>query len=441
MSIYDRQYDVVVAGGGPSGVAAAIAAARNNASVLLIERYGFLGGMATNASVPVFCPYSDGEKAVIRGIGLEILEAMQEQSWEEPVIEEDNGLHQLDWVAIDPEILKRILDEKVLESGSQLLFHTFVEGVKTEAGKITGINVVNKEGRFTIQANVFIDCTGDADLVAKAGGEFEYGDENGLVQGVTLCFRLANVDSEKYLKYRGEVQETGNLSVAVNKARARGDFPFPEKDVATFKLQHSNIAGLNFGHVFEINPLKAEDLTRAELEARKKLPDFIRFLNKYVPGLENAVLASSGPFIGLRESRRIVGEYRLSRKDYTSRALFEDTIARYAYPIDIHASNTEGVIIGNGKNDFYTSRYQIGESYGIPYRALLPKGLENILVAGRTLSADRAMHGSFRVMPCCFATGQAAGTAAAICCEEEKTLRNIPIGKLQEVLIKQGAYL
>jgi hypothetical protein len=441
MSIYDRQYDVVVAGGGPSGVAAAIAAARNHASVLLIERYGFLGGMATNASVPVFCPYSDGEKAVIRGIGLEILEAMRKQAWDEPVIEENNGLHELDWVPIDPEILKRVLDELVLESGCQVLFHTFVEDVKVEKGKVTEINVVNKEGQFKIQAKIFIDCTGDADMVAKAGGEFEYGDENGLVQGVTLCFRLAGVDSHKFLQYRKDEEETGNLTVAVNKARKNGEFPFPEKDVATFKLQHKNIAGLNFGHVFEINPLKAEDLTRAEMEARKKIPDLIRFLNKYVPGLEDAVLTSSGPFIGLRESRRIVGEYRLTKKDYTDRALFEDTIARYAYPIDIHSSSAKGIVTENEKNDFYTSKYKTGESYGIPYRALLPKGLENVMVAGRTLSADRAMHGSFRVMPCCFATGQAAGTAASICCSENKALRNIPITKLQEVLRMQGAYI
>ena len=438
MSIYDRQYDVVVAGGGPSGIAAAIAAARNHAGVLLIERYGFLGGMATNASVPVFCPYSDGEKAIIRGIGLEVLEAMKAQAWREP---SDWELHELDWVAIDPEILKRVLDGMVLESGCGVLLHTLVEGVESEKGEVKGITVVNKEGRFQIRSKIFIDCTGDADLAAKAGGEFEYGDENGLVQGVTLCFRLANVNGEKYRNYQKEEHETGNLNVAVNKARKNGDFPFPERDVATFKLQHGSIAGLNFGHVFEINPLKAEDLTRAEMEARKKLPDLIRFLNKYVPGLENAVLASSGPFIGLRESRRILGEYRLTKQDYINRALFDDTIARYAYPIDIHASSPRDILAEHEKNEFYTSRYKAGESYGIPYRALLPKGLENVIVAGRTLSADRAMHGSFRVMPCCFATGQAAGTAAAICSAEGKKLRDISIVRLQEVLRKQGAYI
>lgn len=441
MSIYDGNYDVVVAGGGPSGVAAAIAAARNHASVLLIERYGFLGGMATNASVPVFCPYSDGEQAIVRGIGLEVLEAMKAQAWEDPFVEKNNGIHELDWVAIDPEILKRVLDAMVLESGCKVLLHTFVEDVEAEKGEVKGITVVNKEGRFKIQSKFFIDCTGDADLIAKAGGEFEYGDENGLVQGVTLCFRLANVDSEKFLKYKKEEHETGNLNVAVNKARENGDFPFPEKNVATFKLQHGSIAGLNFGHVFEVNPLKAEDLTRAEMESRKKIPDLIRFLNKYVPGLENAVLASSGPFIGLRESRRIVGEYRLTKKDYMNRALFEDTIARYAYPIDIHASRPKDIISEYEKSEFYTSRYKTGESYGIPYRALLPKGLENVIVAGRTLSADRAMHGSFRVMPCCFATGQAAGTATAICSADRKALRDIHIAGLQEVLRKQGAYI
>lgn len=439
MSIYDKKYDVIVAGGGPSGIAAAIAAARNHASVLLIERYGFFGGMATNASVPVFCPYSDGEKSVIRGIGLEVLEAMKSRAWEEPFIDRGFSMYKLDWRAIDPEILKRVLDEMIQKSGCKILLHTLVEDVEVLNGEVKGIYVVNKEGRFKIRSKFYIDCTGDADLVTRAKGAFEYGDENGLVQGVTLCFRLANVDSAKYLKYKDEVSETGNLNVAVDRARKNNDFPFPENDVATFKLQHKSIAGINFGHVFEINPLKAEDLTRAEIEARKKIPELINFLNKYVPGLENAVLASSGPFIGIRESRRIVGEYRLTKNDYINRTIFEDTIARYAYPIDIHASTSKDIITEN--NEFYTLRYKQGESYGIPYRALLPKGLENIIVAGRTLSSDRAMQGSFRVMPCCFATGQAAGTAAALCSVEEKSFRSIQIDKLKNLLREQDAYI
>jgi hypothetical protein len=441
MNIYDQIYDVAVIGGGPSGIAAAVAAARNGANTLLIERYGFLGGMATNASVPVFCPYSDGEKSIIKGIGLEVLEGMQKEAWVNPQLEEGNGLVKLDWVPIDPEILKRVLDDIVLNSGCKILFHTFMEEVVSEDEKVKEVIVTNKEGKFSIRAKVFVDCTGDADVVAKAGGEFEYGDELGLVQAVTLCFRIANVDGEKFSKYKIAMKETGNLAVAVARARENNDFDFDEQQVATFVLQHNSMAGINFGHVFEVNPLKAEDLTRAEMESRKKIPALMSFLTKYVPGLENAVLASSGPFIGLRESRRIVGCYRLTKGDYLNRERFFDTIAMYAYPIDIHPSRAKDVIYEDDKQDFHTLQYKAGESYGIPFRAMLPKKLKNIVVAGRTLSADRAMHGSFRVMPCCFATGQAAGTAAALCTLGEEELSEIDIKRLQTTLKQQGAFI
>lgn len=441
MSIYDQSYDVAVIGGGPSGIGAAVAAARNGAKTILIERYGFLGGMATNATVPVFCPYSDKEKAIIRGIGLEILEAMKRETWKNPLLGENNGLTDLDWVPIDPEVLKRVLDTIVLDSGCQILLHSFMDEVVSEDGEVKEVTLTNKEGKFKIQAKTFIDCTGDADLVAKAGGGFEYGNEQGLVQAVTLCFRVANVDAEKFNQYKTEKNETGNLHVAVARARENGDFPFPEKAVSTFVLQHQSMAGLNFGHVFEINPLKAEDLTRAEIEARKKIPALVRFLNQYVPGLENAVLASSGPFIGLRESRRIIGQYRMTREDYLERKVFPDTIARYAYPIDVHAARPQDITYNEAKSDYFTQRYKAGESYGIPFRSMLPINLKNVVVAGRPLSADRAMHGSFRVMPCCFATGQAAGTAAALCTSEGVELSRIDIGKLKTVLKGQGAYL
>lgn len=165
------------------------------------------------------------------------------------------------------------------------------------------------------------------------------------------------------------------------------------------------------------------------------------FLKKYVPGLEDAVLASSGPSVGIRETRRIIGEYRMTKQDYYERTVFADTILRYAYPIDVHASTPGEVVYQYDSDEYINSRYQAGESYGIPYRALLPKGLKNVIVAGRPLSADRAMHGSFRVMPACFGTGQAAGTAAAICSREKIELHQINIPQLQNLLKVQGVYL
>jgi len=442
MGVYDEQYDVIVAGGGPSGVAAGIAAARNGAKTLIIERYGFLGGMATVASVPAFCPYTDGEKVIIKGIGLEVLEELKRQSFENPFNDKKEPVkRQYDWVPIDQEILKRLLDSMVMESGCKILFHTQVTGVAVSDGRVTSVTVEDKTGRHEINGRFIIDCTGDADIVVRAGGETEYGDEKGMVQAVTLCFRIANINMDRFLKYAGEVQETGNLSKAVARAKANNEFPFEEKHVCGFSLQNEGMAGLNFGHVYNVNPLNPEDMTRAEVEARRQIPAMLNFLRKYVPGLEQAVVASSGPSVGVRETRRIVGEYRMTRQDYFHRTVFDDTVARFAYPIDIHAA-TPNEVVNNNKNDQYiTSRYKDGESYGIPYRALLPKGLKNVIVAGRPLSADRAMHGSFRVMPACFATGQAAGTAAAICTDKNIDLRDVNISLLQQILTSQGAYL
>ena len=445
MSIYSEHYDVIVAGGGPSGVGAAVAAARNGAKVLIIEKYGFLGGMATAASVPAFCPYTDGEKVIIKGIGLEVLEAMKKEvNFESPVKDKKEIIKRMyDWVPIDTEILKRVLDKLVLESGAKMLFHTLITDVVYEDGFVRGVFVENKEGRNKISCNYIIDCTGDADIVVKAGGQYEYGDEEDLVQAVTLCYRISNIDMEAMEKYFKESGDDGNLTKAVDRARENGEFNFHEKRVCGFSVQNDGVAGLNFGHIYEINPLKAEDMTRAEIESRQNIPAMMNFLRKYVPGLENAVLVSSGPMVGVRETRRIIGDHRLTAKDYFERVQYEDTIARYAYPIDVHASKARSITYNyKDENDEYiTSKYKDGESYTIPYRALLPKDLRNVIVAGRPLSADRAMHGSFRVMPACFATGQAAGTAAAICSKEGIELRQVNIKELQENLKEQGAYL
>ena len=433
--------DVVVAGGGPAGVAAAVASAQNGAKTLLIEQCGFLGGMLTNGSLPTFCPFSDGEKAIVRGIGLEILNDMRKEAWENPEPEENNGIPELDWVPVDAEILKRVMDDRVASSGAEVWLHTTLTAVEKQGDALTAVTVSNKEGQTRMEADVFIDCTGDADLVAQAGGEFEYGDEAGLVQGATLCFRISGIDGHKFLEYKRQTGENGNLTVAVRRARENHDFPFPEKFVATFVLQNWGMASVNFGHVFGMNPLKVKDLTDAEMESRKMLPAMLSFLQKYVPGAEHAVLASSGPLIGIRESRRITGEYRLTRQDYLERNHFFDDIGRYAYPLDVHASTAQGIVTEDAKDDFVNLRYQPGESYGIPYRALLPKSLENVIVAGRSVSSARAIYGSVRVTPACVVMGQAAGTAAAIACATKTNPKTIDIKRLQNLLVHQGALI
>jgi hypothetical protein len=434
-------YDVIVAGGGPAGIGAAIAAARNGSKVLLIEKAGYLGGMATNASVPAFCPYTDGKRVTIGGIGLEVLKAMQKECYVSPFYDNKPGrLKEYDWVPIDPEVLKRVTEQMVIKSGCNILLHTIVTDVTHRNGKLTSVRIHNKGGNISLKAKYYIDCTGDADLIAHAGGSYEYGDQEGLVQAGTLCFRIANLDTRRFMEYVNETGEDGNLRVAVERAKQNNDFIPEERYVAGLALQADGIAGLNFGHVYHFNPLDGVDLTRAELEARAKLPRLMEFLRKYVPGAEEAVLVSSGPAIGLRESRRICGEYRLSKLDYYCRANFEDTIARYSYPIDIHAATPQQDDYGEDR-EYVTSKYKEGEAYSIPYRSLLPIGYSNVLVAGRTISCDRAMMASIRVMPACFATGEAAGTAAALCSSLNISSKQLDITLLQSQLTRQGAIL
>lgn len=435
-----KQYDVIVAGGGPSGVAAAVSAARNGASVLLVEQSSCFGGLGSNGLVPAFCPFTDGEKLVIGGIGYEILQQMKKEMFQNPFWDEGNGIRGLDWVSIDPEVLKRVMDRIVSESGCDILLHTMVVSVKAKDGRLESVQLQNKSGMRSVEAKVFIDCTGDGDLVAMSGGAFEYGDEKGQVQAGTLCFRLANVDVKRFMEYAEKTGEDGNLNVAVKRARQEGNFPFTENNVAGFVLQADGIAGVNFGHIYGIRPLDAESLTAAEIKSREQIPDFLQFLKKYVPGLEQAVVVSTASTFGVRESRRIIGCCRMTKEDYQNRREFKDAIARYSYPIDLHAASEAEVEYGENR-EFITTRYQPGESYSIPFRALLPKGYRNLIAAGKIISADRAMLSSVRVMPPCFATGEAAGTAAAICSREGTDLPEINIHTLQEQLRKQGGIL
>lgn len=437
---YKKHYNVIVAGGGPAGVAAAISSARNGAKTLLIEKDGFLGGMATGASVPAFCTYTNGVDTVIKGIGLEILEELKKRSWKSPFYDrKPDRIEGLDWLPIDSEALKLVLDELVISSGCEILFHTSLIECRREGNRVVELLAHNKSGLLSLSSDVLIDCTGDGDLAAMAGCQMEYGDENGQVQGGTLCFKIANFDTDKFMAYADQSGENGNLEQAVKRAKADGKFPSGEIKVAGIALASPGMASFNFGHVFGWNPVDGDSVTCAEIEARRKLPELMEFIRAYVPGAEHAVLAFSGPNIGIRESRRLCGRYRLTREDYERRADFEDSIAYYSYPVDIHASHASDV--QNMEQTYQNTKYQPGESYGIPYRCLLPGDVENLLVAGRSVSCDRAMQASLRVMPACFAMGQAAGTAAAMASTGGIDVSLVDVKCLREKMAEQGAYL
>lgn len=424
--------DVVVVGGGASGVAAAISASVNGAKTLLIEQRGFMGGMGTVSLVPAFCPFTDKEKPVVRGIGLELMERMKAACNEDYRKEYADTL---DWVPIDPEVLKRIYDDAVADSGAAILFHTFVYDVvlSDDRRRLEGLCIVNKTGRSFIRCRYVIDATGDADLAAMAGVPFQKGGEQGELQPGSMCYLLANVDRVRFQQFLQESGDSGQLHRTVERAIGEGALPEGRKSISGLAWVNDYLVGVNFGHVFGIDGTKAEDLTRGAIEGRKLAMRQLQFFRNYVPGFEKAHLVASGEQVGIRETRRIQGDYVLTAEDFMEARSFPDDIARNAYYIDIHLANSKG------KMTF--THLPPGQSHGVPYRVLLPVGIDNLWVPGRAASSDRAVQGSLRVMPNCFAMGQASGTAAALALRASAASREVPVSALQQLLREQGAWL
>ncbi|MFB9273782.1 FAD-dependent oxidoreductase [Cohnella cellulosilytica] len=424
--------DVVVAGGGPAGIGAALAAARNGASVLLIEQRGFLGGMATVSLVPSYTPYSDREKPVIRGIGYEILQALKE-AMQQGLKEKFRDV--IDWVPIEPENLKLILDAKMQEAGVRLLYHTFISDViRGEGGRIDALVIHNKSGSRAVKAKWFVDATSDADLVWRAGGAFQKGDDGGELQPATMCFVLSRLNRSRFEAF---ASEHGPLHTHIERAKESGELKVLH-NWAAFSFYNESDCGFNFGHVTGIDGSNADDLTRGAVEGRKLVHHIADWLRRRIPGFEQAVVAQTGEQIGIRETRRIVGDYTVTFDDFTSCRSFPDDIARNAYYIDVHLSKP----LLDGKTYIDKIFLPPGKSHGIPYRALLPVGFANLFVAGRSISADRTTQGSMRVMPTCFAFGEAAGTAGALLTQANGTdTRDVDIDALQRQLVKQGAWI
>ena len=428
-------YDVIVAGGGPAGIAAAVSSAREGAETLLIEATGALGGMSTMGLVPAWCPFSDREKIIYRGLAQRIFEEGRRQM---PHLNPNS----LDWVPIDPEIMKVVYDDLCAEFGVHVLFGTVLSDAEAEDGEVKALLVTNKAGLSVYRAKVYVDCTGDADLAAMAGAPFHLGDDDPAypLQESSLCFSVGGVNDGAYV--RGINLHTSNPAAPVHAMAASEEYPFV-KDV---HFCHAHIAegavGFNAGHIRELSDgTDPEQLSRAYAVGRKKARDVLRGLKAMQPdSFGNAYLSETAPLMGVRETRRIVGDYTLTREDYLARRTFPDEIARNSYYLDVHGRTKPKPGMPEPAGEEKTARYGPGESHGIPYRCLTPRGFSNLLAAGRCISADRDVLGSVRVMPNCFTTGEAAGLAAAMCAKEDLDVHKVNTEDLRSGLRAYGAY-
>jgi len=427
----DDSWDVVVVGGGPAGCAAAAAAARDGAKTLLVEATSCLGGMGTAGLVTCWCPFSDGEKMIYRGIAEKVFTATKAGM---PHIDDAA----LDWVALDPELLKRIYDDLVTDAGAEVRFNTSLAAVEmADAATVSTLILSSKSGLTACRAKVYVDCTGDADLAAWAGCEFSKGDETGEMQPATLCFMLANADGYAY---------TNGLQLWPDTIKAMRDSgrydEIPDTHFCN-SLIGPSVVGFNAGHLWDVDNTEPRSTSKALMQGRKLADAIRRGLTEFAPAsFGSAWLAQTAALIGIRETRRIVGDYVLTLEDYMARRSFADEIGRNSYPIDIHTSKAEVADHSKAAHsvmDRYEN-YKPGESHGIPYRCLTPKGLANVLVAGRSVSTDRVVQGSTRVMPVCLVMGEAAG-AAAVMTLETADVHAVDTDRLRARLRDCGAYL
>ena len=415
------QVDLLVAGGGPAGVAAAIAAARMGAEVLLVERYGFLGGMATAGFVFPFMTHFAGGHPVIKGLWGEMIDRLEQYPHGFKASTHLGMRH----FCFDQEGLKQIWLDMCLEAGVKLQLHTWISDALVDGTRVTGIITHSKSGREEVRAKIVIDATGDGDIAARAGVPYELGRKaDGLMQPMTLHFRLGNVDMRR-MPTREEINHL------YERDRQLGLITNPRENLLWFDTTYPDQVHFNTTRIVKVDGTKRDDLTAAEIEGQRQTKELVGWITRTIPGFEQAYLLLTAPQVGVRETRRIIGEHIITEDELLNLTKFPDAIALGAYPVDIHNPAGTGTIM---------KHLPYGEYYSIPYRALVPQKFDGLLVAGRPISCTHEAHAATRIQALASATGQAAGTAAVLALQAGILVRDVDTEKLREESARAGGY-
>lgn len=415
-------YEVIVAGGGPAGCAAAVAAASEGRRTLLIEATGNLGGLGTSGMVPAWCPFTDGEKIIYRGLAERVFRLAKAGVPHEPA-------DKFDWVTINPEYLISVYDRIVEESGAEVLYFSRVASVEMSSDDtVDALIVANKDGLTAYRPKVVIDATGDGDIATWAGAEYLKGDSDGVLQKSTLCYSVANCDTDAYLS-GPELHSGHNPESASARAYRTGRFPLLDTHCC-HNLVGPGVVQFNANHIEIKDTTDPRQLSDAMCVGRRTAAQHLEMLKEFRPdAFKNAFIVKTAIIPGIRDSRRIIGDYLFTGDDWRARRSFDDEIGRNCYFIDIHKQGVPHVHYGRG------------ESHGIPYRCLTPKTLRNVLTAGRCISTDDEAYGSLRVMPPCLVTGEAAGIAASLAAASSRPdVHAVDTTDLRRILKSRGQY-
>ncbi|MBR5220117.1 MAG: FAD-dependent oxidoreductase [Clostridia bacterium] len=412
----EKDYDLIVVGGGLTGVAAAVAASRQGLSVLLLEQDGSLGGAMSNSFVFPFMRYTYWEDEKWKYLSAGIFKEMVERH------RSIGGCSKYGW---QPELIKMMLDDMIVEAGVDILFHTRVVNVVMDGRELKSVLAASKSGTLEIRAKFFIDASGDGELMALSGCAYQLGrEEDNLCQPMTTCFRLSNVNMEKYY------EEIPGLQKLYNEKQKTGEISNPRENMLIMGEVSRGVLHFNTTRIVKHNPVDPTELSRAEIEARKQVLEMFNFLRQNSEAFRESAIVSIAQNIGVRESRKLLGVHVLTADDLKSLTIFDDSIALGNYDIDIHNPEGTGTYIYSFPKETY---------YSIPYQSLLPRETDNLLVAGRCLSATHEAHSAVRIMPICTCMGEAAGVAAAQAVHTATNAHTLDIHAVQQTLETNGA--